>query len=219
MLTPEAPEFAEALFLLGEVLERRGEFERAIATLEEALDRYPDDPRVWPANYLLAESYRRSALSLKEETAGATFAAQVQQIRAEAARRFGRARELYRASVAEYEVRGVDSLTRLETLYYRHAMLHEADCYFETGNYQQALKLYEDAAGALKDSPSCLAVYVQIINSHVFLGQVDEARAALARARILVDAIPAEAFAKSVSPETREDWKRYFGWLGESELF
>jgi len=66
--------------------------------------------------------------------------------------------------------------------------------------------------------PRTLA-HVQIINIHVFLGQPREARAALARALVLVDAIPTEAFAASVSPEQRRDWRRYFDWLGQSELF
>ena len=70
-----------------------------------------------------------------------------------------------------------------------------------------------------KDSPTALAAYVQIINCHVFLSQPLEARAALARALILVDAIPRAGFGRSVSPETHRDWKRYFEWLGESELF
>ncbi len=82
-----------------------------------------------------------------------------------------------------------------------------------------ALRLYEDAAGTLKDNTAALAAYVQIINSHVFLGQPNEARAALARAKILVGAIPADAFVQSVSPEGRQDWQRYFDWLNESELF
>jgi tetratricopeptide (TPR) repeat protein len=52
VFTPQAPEFAGALFLLGTVLNTRGDFERAIATLEEALERYPDDPRVWQGRFL-----------------------------------------------------------------------------------------------------------------------------------------------------------------------
>ena len=47
----------------------------------------------------------------------------------------------------------------------------------------------------------------------------EHTRAALARALVLVDAIPNEAFDTLVSPETRKDWKRYFDWLGRSELF
>jgi hypothetical protein len=60
---------------------------------------------------------------------------------------------------------------------------------------------------------------VQIINCHVFLGQPEEARAALARALVVVNAMPQDAFEQSVSTETRGDWKGYFERLGESGLF
>ena len=97
--------------------------------------------------------------------------------------------------------------------------MYEADCYFETQQYAKALKRYEEAAGTYKHTASSMAAYVQIINSHVFLGAPGEARAALARALVLVDSLPDGAFADSVSPERRADWKRYFEWLGQSGLF
>ena len=120
------------------------------------------------------------------------------------------------------DAREVDALLRgktLEGVYLRHSYLYEADCYFEQRDYRTALKLYEEAASAYSDGPSALAAYVQVINCHVFLGEPHEARAALARALVVTEAIPDVAFVQSVAPEGREDWKRYFQWLGESELF
>jgi hypothetical protein len=81
------------------------------------------------------------------------------------------------------------------------------------------LALYEEAAGQFKELPSGLAAYVQIINCHVFLGRPEEARAALARALVMVEAASQSAFEQSFSPQTRGDWKEYFLWLGESGLF
>ncbi|UCC28923.1 MAG: tetratricopeptide repeat protein [Phycisphaerales bacterium] len=219
VFTPRAPEFVEALFLLGDVLNRRADFEHAIATLEEALERYPDDPQVWRARYLLADSYRKSGLALKAEIADARFPSESEQMRADSIGRFQAAQALYRRLIAEYQFRDPAGLNRLERVYLRHATLYEADCYFETQDYRRALKLYEEAAGAYRDTSSALAAYVQMINSYVFLGQPEEARAGLARALVLVDSIPDESFDTGVSPETREDWKRYFEWLGQSELF
>lgn len=219
VFTPRAPEFVEALFLLGDVLNRCADFERAIATLEEALERYPDDPRVWRARYLLADSYRKSGLALKAEIADARFPSEIEQMRADSIGRLQAAQALYRRLIAEYQFRNPAGLNRLERVYLRHATLYEADCYFETQDYRRALKLYEEAAGAYRDTSSALAAYVQMINSYVFLGQPEEARAGLARALVLVDAIPDESFDTGVSSETREDWRRYFEWLGESELF
>ncbi len=219
LFTPQAPEFGDALFLLGEVHNRRHEFERAIGTLEEALDRYPDDPRVWQARSLLADSYRQSGLALKAEVEKATTAAEIEHIQTEARARLTEAREYYRMVIREAGFRPPDPGDQLAHVNLRHAYVYEADCYFEVGAHREALKRYEEAAGLFKDRPTSLAAYVQIINCHVFLGQPEEARAALARARILVEAIPQDAFDGSVSPETRKDWQRYFEWLDGTELF
>lgn len=219
VFTPQAPEFATALFRLGDVLTREGHWESAIATMEEALERYPDDPRVRRTRFLLADAYRRSGLALKEEMSEASFGGELERMQADIYARFEKARGLYRQLISAYEVTGLQQLDRLERMYYRHATLYEADCYFETRDFRRALELYEEAAGTFKDHPSSLAAYVQIINCHVFLGQPLEAQAALARVAILVDEMPKAVFDTSVSPETKSDWKRYFRWLGESGLF
>jgi len=90
----------------------------------------------------------------------------------------------------------------LEHLYLQHAYLYEADCFFETQEYAQALKLYEQAAGYLRDSPRGLAAYVQMINCYVFMGEPREARAALARALVAVNTMPDSAFQERVAPQT-----------------
>lgn len=219
VFTPLAPEFADALFALGETMDRRGDYEGAIAVVEEVLERYPGDPRAWRARFLLADSYRRSGLALKGEIKDAESAGEIEQMRSEVVARMQTARQLYRQLIKEYEHEAQADLSRLERMYLRYAHLYEADCHFETQDYRRALKLYEEAAGVYKDSPSALAAYVQIINSHVFLGEPEEARAALARALVLVNSIPDRSFLDGVSPERRKDWKRYFEWLGESTLF
>lgn len=219
VFTPNAPEFSEALFLLGDVLMRRGAYEQAIATLEEALERYPNDPRIGRIRFLLANAYRQSALALRSEGENSTVPVEINQIRNEASHRFAIASDLFRALIRDYELHELQKLTRLEKTYLRHAYMFEADCFFETQQYLQALKLYEEAAGLYKDLPTGLSAYVQIINCHVFLGEAPEARAALSRAMVLVDAIDDRVFQRSVSPETRDDWKRYFEWLDQSEMF
>jgi len=219
VFTPEAPEFADALFLLGDVYGRQGRYEKSIATLEEALDRYPDDPRVWRSRFLLANAYRRSSLALREQALDSGFGSGIEQTRLESRRRLRTARELYRELITEYEARGSLRLSKLERVYLRQAYLYEADSYFDMQDYRAALKLYDNAIGMFKDSPTALSAYVQVINCHIFLGQPKEARAALARARVLASSLRPEAFASSLSPETKDDWKKYFDWLADSDLF
>lgn len=218
VFTPEAPEYADALFLRGEVQERRGAFEDAIGTLEEALERFPDDPRVLRAGFTLAEAYRQSALALREESRKTRFATKIQEMRHRARTRLATAKELYRRLLDEYEILAADKLSPEQRVLRRLAHFYEADCYFENQEYASALGLYEEATATFRDTESALAAYVQMVNCHVFLGQRAEAKAALARALVQVDSIPNEQFARSISPETREDWRRYFTWLRDSSL-
>ena len=219
VFTPEAAEFSDALFLLGDVLTRSNQFERAISVLEEVLERYPTDPRVWAARFRLGGAYRQSGLALKADALAVKSLGELEQLRIEAGNRFRVAREIYREFITRYEDHDSSALDRIEQVFLRHAYLYEADCFFETQDYRRSLALYEQAAGIYKDIPSALAAYVQIINSNVFLGRPGDARAALARALVLADAITDEAFARSHSPERREDWKRYLSWLNESGSF
>ena len=219
VFTPEAPEFGDALFLLGDVLQRKQDYERSVTVLQEALDRYPSDPRVWRARFLLADSYRQSALALRRDAQTAQFGGEIEAIRRDSSQRFGQARRWFREMIDEYERRGSGQLNRLERMYLRHAYFYEADCYFDAQEYDVALKLYEEAAGTFKESVSALSAYVQIINCHAFLGQPREARAALARAQVLARAMPEESFAISVSPERKQDWVGYFEWLAATDLF
>ncbi len=223
VFTPRAPEFAEAMYRLGDLLNQKGQYEPSITVLEEWWDRYAEDAagasERMRALYLLADSYRHSGLALQTEAEDAAFSGQREQMLDDAKTRLLKAREHY-GSLAEL-CRRVESgeQAELSEMYLRHAVLYEADCLFEMGMHRDALRLYEEAAGAWSDSTVALAAFVQIIACHLSLGSPHEARASLARAEVLVDRVPDAAFESSLSPERRDDWRRYFEWLGESELF
>ncbi|NOT02029.1 MAG: tetratricopeptide repeat protein, partial [Phycisphaerales bacterium] len=217
--TPAAPEYADALFLLGNLLNRSGAHERAIPVLEEAMDRYADSPRVPRARFLLGDCYLQSGLSLQAEIETATFSGELDQLRAERGRRLRRAATLFGEMVASYESRDASTLTTLDELYLRHARLYRADSHFELGEYEQALADYERAAWVYKGSATALTAYVQILNCHVFTGKEAEAEAALRRAQYLVETLPDDAFEDGVNLESREDWRRYFEWVKGTGLF
>jgi tetratricopeptide (TPR) repeat protein len=218
LFTPEAPEFCDAMFMLGDLLNREVRFEEAISTLEEALRRYADDERALRGLYLLADSYRLSAMALKEDAKDARIDGERENMRKEERRRLVRAADLYAQLIARYEEQDENTLSEKHAMYLRHARLFQGDCLFELQRYAEALKIFERAAWIYKDVPSALAAYVQIVNCHVFLGQYEEGEAALRRANYLVKTIPDVAFQSSVVPESREEWKEYFDWIERSKL-
>jgi tetratricopeptide (TPR) repeat protein len=216
--TPDAPEFRNALFMLGDLLNRESRYEEAITILEEALQRYGDDGRAMRGLYLLADSYQLSALQLKEDVKKPAHMGEREHMRRDLNRRLERAAELFGQLVGRYEQEDESTLDEQNAMYLRYARLYQGDCLVELQQYGEALKIFERAAWIYKDMPSSLAAYVQIINCYLFLGKFDEGEAALRRAQYLVKTIPDEAFETGLVSDAREEWQRYFDWVETSGL-
>lgn len=219
VFTPIAPEYADALFLMAEVLKQTGAWEEAVPVFEEAIERYASDPRVTRARFLLGDCYRQSGLALTEDFEKADFAGERQRLLVERERRLRRAARMFERVVTDDESRDPSTLSRLDAVYLRHARLYIGDCYFELGEYDKALARYERSAWMYRGTSAALSAYVQIINCHVFQGDREEASAALRRALYLVETTTDFAFAEGAGLGTRDDWRSYFEWVGQSELF
>ena len=76
--------------------------------------------------------------------------------------------------------------------------------------YSPAVPVFRDENAALLEAPYRLS----------FLTAAAPNRGAIASNQPqFVDSVPDEAFDSSLATETRQDWRRYFEWLGESGLF
>ncbi len=214
IFTPDAVEFRDALFLLGELYGRRAAYEKAIPVLEEFIQRYPDDPRQTKSRFLLADAYRQSALAIKDEVLQPEFVGESKRLRFELDRRFGVAAEHFRKLIDEMSQRETE-LDILDSVYLQDARLYEAACLFELERYAEALSLYERIAWIYKDRPAALGAYVQVINCYVLLGKTNEAASALRRAQYLVGVIDERFFAAKGELETRESWRQHFEWVAE----
>ena len=63
----------------------------------------------------------------------------------------------------------------LDRLYLKLSHFYRADCVYDLGRYEEAIKLYDAASLKYQDDSSSLAAYVQIVNSYCALGKLDEA--------------------------------------------
>ena len=215
--TPAAPEYREALLLLGQLYSRQNRFEDAIVVLEEFLAGDPRSERMVPALFAIAEAYRESAMAIKAELLDPQFSGDAGRLAGERIARLQSADRMYAAMldrIGREQTGGDADESVLERTYRREAVLNRAWTLFELGRYEDALRIYEQAAWSYKQSPAGLGAYVQVINCHIFLGQKQQARLALRRAKYLVDSIPDDAFGVAGGLETRADWRRYFDWVG-----
>src|SRR5205807_1108267 len=146
---------------------RTAQYEKAIARLEEMTQRYPLDDRMGQLFFLMADSYRKSAIVLETKIAVAkspttqpvttqpTLAVDLPEAAAARTERLEKARDLY-DKVIEFYRRGT-ATKEIDKLYLKLAYFYRADCVYDLGKYPEAIKLYGEAAFAYKDDPSAVA--------------------------------------------------------------
>jgi len=233
-LTPEAEEFKQALLDLAQLYYRTGRYEEAVTRLEEWTQRYPKEPRLARLTYLMADSYRKSAAllgngsatggqlaSAAEGPAATRVAASAAGDQAEATRArrerltkakalFDRAIDLYRATPPTQDV---------DKLYMKLSHFYRADCLYDLGQYEEAIKLYDAAAFRYQEDASALAAYVQIVNSYCALGKMEEAKTANERAKWLLRRMPAETFEDGGFTMPKAYWEQWLKWTSKAGMW
>lgn len=101
----------------------------------------------------------------------------------------------------------------------RLAHFYRADCAFDLGDFERAIKYYDHAAFRYQDDASALAAYVQIVNANVALGRQAEARSANERAKWLLRRMPPAAFSDGSFALSSAYWERWLKWSGEAGMW
>jgi len=223
LLTPQSEEFRQALFELAQLFYRSGRYEESVAKLEELTQRYPNEERMGQLLFLMGDSYRKSANLLDVKLAAADFnegssgageavdatVAKKERL-AKAAALYDRVIELYRKDLPG---------TETDKLYLRLSHFYRADCMYDLGRYEEAVRLYDAAAFRYQDDPSALSAYVQIVNSYFALGKVDEAKTANERAKWLLRRMPQEAFNDGGFSMPKNYWEQWLKWTSEAGMW
>ena len=224
LITPEAEEFKQALFELAQLYYHTGRYEDSIARLEEMSARYPTDPRLGQLVFLMADSYRKSAalLEIKPSVANASndpkgIAIDLAEAAAARKERLGKAKVMYARVVDLYH--DTPPKTELDKLYNKLSYFYRADCVYDSGQYEEAIRLYDVAAFRYQDDPASLAAYVQIVNAYHALNLPDQAKAANERAKWLLKRMPADAFTNGSFEMPKEYWDNQFKWSSDSGIW
>lgn len=226
VLTPKAEEFKQALFELGQLYYRTDHFEEAVGRLQEWTARYPNDPRLGQVLFLMADSYRKSALLLDAQLASnpkPTTAPSTQpspdatEVAAARRVRLTKARQFYDQLIDWY--RDKAPANEIDKLQLKLAHFYRADCVYDLGDYPEAVKLYDEAAFRYQNDPSALAAYVQIVNSYCAMGKMQEAKTANERAKWLLRRMPASAFSGNASLMPRKYWEQWLAWTSNSGMW
>jgi tetratricopeptide (TPR) repeat protein len=223
LIRPDAKEFRQALFELAQLFYRTGRYEEAIARLQEMTERYPNDEHMGQLLFLMGDSYRKSAsllvkLASDNPADGAgNVAADLAEAAAAKKDRLSKAKDMFDRVVEVYRLDPPE--TDLDKLYLKLGHFYRADCLFDLGQYEEAIKLYDAATLRYQDDPAALAAYVQIVNAYCALGRTEEARTANERAKWLLRRMPPDAFSDGSFSMPKEYWEQWLKWTSESGIW
>jgi tetratricopeptide (TPR) repeat protein len=206
-LKPSSREWKDSLFELGMLLHDTGQHEQAIITLEEATERYPQDPQCLLAEYVVAESYRRWGQELLEK-------AQEARTGSERDKNLQLANDRLDTALKHFEEVQVSVTLKTHDLHsdpllgtmLRNCYMLEGTVLFDLGRFKEAIEAYSNVASLYPDNPFVLETFVQIANCWRRLGQDGKAHGAIEQAKIVLQGLPTDADFASTTALNREEW-------------
>jgi tetratricopeptide (TPR) repeat protein len=210
--------YHDALIELAQLHYRDGEYPAAIERLTEAVERYPQDLLLDSLRYTLADSHRLEAASIKDALAQPMPDDQKRALEGSRDQHLHDAQGLFEK--ARDSLRSLDPrrATDLQKLQARNAAFYVADCAFELGQYDEAIRRYDAAREAYPRDPASLVALIQIVNCYMAQGDLKRAATANERARRFYAGLPEEAWNDPDLPMSRADWQRWLDSLAQLAL-
>ncbi len=207
-LNPASPEWKDSLFELGMLLHDENKHEEAIGTLEDAVERYPQDPQRLLAQYLIGESYRRWAKDLLADAKKSTTPSAHERTVEEATKRLNIALSRFDEVQRSITLKTHDIHTDpLMGTMLRNCYMLEGAVLFDLGRYKEAIEAYSNVSSLYPDEPFVLETFVQIANCWRRLDKNDNARGAVQQAQIALDRLPKDSDFASTTVLNREEWR------------
>lgn len=210
--------FREAIVELGNLYFQTGQFEEGIERLREATSRYPDDPRIHQMAFKLAECSRMSAGAVEKELTEAMPDARRRELTEARAERLRDAASAYETVVHGLEARDPRRRTALDELMMRNATFYVADCAYDLGQYETAIRLYDAAREKYPKDPASLVAMTQIVSAHIKQGDFKRAATANERARRFYASLPESAWDDPNLPMGRKEWERWLESMAKLNL-
>ena len=209
LLEPKSPEWKDSLFALGLLLFDQGHYEEAIGTLEEAVERYPEDRQTLQARYVIGEAYRRWAAEPLERSQPPAPPANARKSNSSCAERLTR-RPCSNSSSCRARSRSRSRTCRTMppiAAMRRNCYMLEGACLFDLGRYQEAIEAYQNVSSLYPNEPFVLETFVQIANCWQRLDRAENAHGAIRQAQLTLQQMPGDADFAATTAFSREEWR------------
>jgi tetratricopeptide (TPR) repeat protein len=189
-------------------------FQEAIRTLSEAVARYPAADQAIQARFLIAESYRHSALWPRKKLAVTNIETSRLALNRQIQLELDEAVEGYQKLLAELsDEQRLARRTPAELAMLRNCYFGRADALFDLGRYEEAIQAYSAATNRYQHDPESLEAYVQIATCYRRLNRTNEARGTVEQARAVLARIRPDADFLRTTRLDRQQWGDLLTWL------
>jgi tetratricopeptide (TPR) repeat protein len=226
--SPDDDAQEKSLFTLADLLFRRGDYRMALLRLDEGLSRFPAHAGATAARLQLAECYRRLSAQEVENSRGERLSPEARAHYRELARdSLEKAADTYQRLAEDLLAHhNAHALPEPEQALLTQAEFAAADCRYDLGKYQEALRLYQllavryhhrvEGLMALRNACRCYWVYPP---------QPDRARETIAQMRALLKEMDDAALANQLGAwadqlgawATRQKWEDWLNWAAEQQ--
>jgi len=209
----EPPEYAKALAAIGHIHYQRQQYDAAAEYLDKAAQRYAaDDPNLPLLRFWMAESWRMAARQEERKSALAETQAR-RDFHRDAKRRY-----LLSACLAYIHLvksldrlKAVRPLTKAEIDLERTGRFRIGACWFDQGDYEEAIVTYDTLARDCDGEPDALRALVELRRVYLTMQRIPEALRTLDRAQAILENLSDESL--RATNLTREQWR---DWLANA---
>jgi tetratricopeptide (TPR) repeat protein len=206
--------YQQSLLALAHLLVRRENYRLAALRLQEALERYPGDAGSQQTRLELADCYRHLAAQEDQKLRGGAYLTEESQLHYREQRRLWMqmAAVHYHKLIDDLSARtSAEPLTRLEQSILGKAHFADAECRFELGDFQGAIRLYEQLVLRYPHKVETLRALKQITRCYWVLRNQKMAIETVKRLRANLEQLPESVFADK-DGETRQEWQEWLAW-------
>jgi tetratricopeptide (TPR) repeat protein len=212
----EPPEVQQAQFELGRIHYLRRQFPEAINQFRRTLEQVRQDPQVYTARYLLADSCRQVALEENKR---------IPEASTDSARRLyeklkrdwlRQAWEQFHGLASELTDRRLThkTLGAAEEDWLRRSRLAIARCHFDLGEQEAAIESYQVFVNSYYNHPECMLAYQELILCYLHQREELNARRTAEKARHALIQFDDHAL-QAATRMSRAEWQHWFDSWGE----
>ena len=210
---PDREAHEKTLYALAHLLFQKRDQRMAYVKLEEALTRFPSNAGALKTRFVLAQCCRQLAEQASQKINDAREEEERRHHRTQRQRFLEKAAGEYQRVAADCTgLQTLRVLTADEESMQRQAGFAVAECRFDLGQFDDALKLYEDLARKYAKQVEQLIALRHVWQCHGVKFQTEQGKKALVEIRDALKDMPANAFDNTAEVRSRRWWEE---WLRE----